>query len=102
MQNTQQAGNQQKIIGGLKAVQAVVREAVEIMHYGNGEPVTALDGVEIERAYCILRSSLHEIKRAISDDRELLRAAKKVIANWNKGDLAAAVRSLDAAISRRK
>ncbi len=39
------------------------------MHYEDGEPVAALDGWEIERAYTALCSVLVEVHQAIKEAR---------------------------------
>jgi hypothetical protein len=50
----------------LKAAEAAIEEATDIMHYADGEPVTALDGWEIERAYNALCSVLVSVQEALS------------------------------------
>jgi hypothetical protein len=50
----------------LLAAECAIEEATDIMHYEDGQPVTALEGWEIERAYTALRSVLVEIHEALT------------------------------------
>jgi len=48
---------------------AAIEEATDIMHYEGGQPVTALEGWEIERAYFALCGVLVELDSAIAAAR---------------------------------
>lgn len=45
----------------LEHARVAICEAIEIMHYEKGEPVTALGAREIARALTILQTALHQI-----------------------------------------
>jgi hypothetical protein len=57
---------QSPLLNALTAAQTAIEEATEIMHYEGGQPVTALEGWEIERAYTALCSVLVDIRAAIT------------------------------------
>lgn len=53
------------LLKALKAAEAAIEEAADIMHYEDGLPVTALDAREIDLAYTALCSVLVEIHEAL-------------------------------------
>jgi hypothetical protein len=55
-----------RLLEALKTAEAAIEEATGIMHYENGEPVTALEGWEIARAYDALSSVLVTVQDALS------------------------------------
>ncbi len=55
-----------RLLAVLENAEKAIEEATDIMHYEDGQPVTALDGSEIERAYDALCSVLVEIHEAIA------------------------------------
>jgi hypothetical protein len=55
-----------KLLKALTAAEAAIEEATDIMHYEDGQPVTALEGWQIERAYYVLCNVLVEIDEAIT------------------------------------
>ena len=57
--------NSEKLLKALIAAETAIEEATDIMHYEDGQPVTALEGWEIERAYYALCSVLVEVDEAI-------------------------------------
>jgi hypothetical protein len=54
-----------RLLTALENAEKAIEEATDIMHYEDGQPVTALDGSEIERAYGALCSVLVEVHEAI-------------------------------------
>jgi hypothetical protein len=56
----------EQLVAALKAAESAIEEATDIMHYEDGEPVTALEGREIEAAYFSLTSVLVQIHEAVS------------------------------------
>ena len=42
------------LLKALMAAEAAIEEATDIMHYEDGQPVTALEGWQIEQAYYAL------------------------------------------------
>ncbi len=54
-----------KLLKALTAAEAAIEEATDIMHYEDGQPVTALEGWQIERIYYALCSVLVEADEAI-------------------------------------
>jgi hypothetical protein len=101
-----------QLLKALEAAEQAIEEAADIMHAEDGQPVTALEGWEIERAYLALCGVLVEVDQAITTARghqrriahtpALLAAVELVIARWNCGDLAEAVRLLDHAVIEAK
>jgi len=55
-----------QLLKALTAAQAAIEEATDTMHYEDGQPVTALEGWQIERMYCTLCSVLVEVDEAIT------------------------------------
>ena len=55
-----------QLLKALEASEQAIEEATGIMYYEDGQPVTALEGWEIERAYVALCSVLVEVERAIT------------------------------------
>ena len=58
-----------QLLRALEIAEQAIEEATDIMHYEDGEPVTALEGWEIERAYTALCSVLVELHQAIAEAR---------------------------------
>ena len=58
-----------RLLNALTEAQAAIEEATDIMYYGDGQPVTALEGWEIERAYLALCGVLVEVHQAIAAAR---------------------------------
>jgi hypothetical protein len=58
-----------QLLKALEASEQAIEEATDIMHYEDGQPVTALEGWEIERAYTALCSALVEAHQAIAAAR---------------------------------
>jgi len=54
-----------RLLRGLEIAELAIEEATDLMHYEDGQPVTALEGWEIERAYTALISVLAEVHQAI-------------------------------------
>ncbi len=54
-----------KLIKALTAAEAAIEEATDIMLYEDGQPLTALEGWQIERMYYALCSVLVEVHEAI-------------------------------------
>jgi hypothetical protein len=54
------------LLNALEASEHAIEEATDIMHYEDGQPVTALEGSEIERAYVALCSALVEVNQALT------------------------------------
>jgi hypothetical protein len=59
-----------RLLKALEIAEQAIEEATDIMHHQDGEPVTALEGWEIERAYLALCSVLVEVDQAIAEARE--------------------------------
>lgn len=57
--------NSKQLLKALIAAETAIEEATDIMHYEDGQPVTALEGWEIERAYYALCNVLVEVNEAI-------------------------------------
>ena len=57
------------LLRALIEAQSAIEEATDIMHYEDGQPVTALEGWEIERAYFALCGVLIELNSAIAAAR---------------------------------
>ena len=57
------------LLNALTAAETAIEEATDILHYEDGQPVTALEGWEIERAYGALCSALVEVHQAIAAAR---------------------------------
>jgi hypothetical protein len=55
-----------KLLKSLIAAEAAIEEATDIMHYEDGQPVTALEGWQIESAYYALCNVLGEVDEAIT------------------------------------
>lgn len=53
-----------KLADALEAARKAIEHATDIMHYEDGQPVTALEGHEIEDAYGTLVSVLVQIEEA--------------------------------------
>ena len=58
-----------ELLRALELSQQAIEEASEIMHYEGGQPVTALEGWEIERAYGTLCSVLVDVRQALATAR---------------------------------
>jgi hypothetical protein len=58
-----------RLLKALETAEQAIEEATDIMHYEYGQPVTALEGWEIERAYTALYSVLVEVHQAIMEAR---------------------------------
>ena len=54
-----------QLLKALEASEQAIEEATDIMYYEDGQPVTALEGWEIERAYLTLCSVLVDVHEAI-------------------------------------
>ena len=57
--------NAKQLLKALIAAETAIEEATDIMHYEDGQPVTALEGWEIERAYYALCNVMVEVNDAI-------------------------------------
>jgi ABC-type hemin transport system ATPase subunit len=57
------------VLKALEIAEQAIEEATDIMHYDDGEAVTALEGWEIERAYLALCRVLVEVHQAIAEAR---------------------------------
>jgi hypothetical protein len=57
------------LLKALETAEQAIEEATDIMYYEDGQPVTALEGWEIERAYLILCGVLVEVEQAIVEAR---------------------------------
>jgi len=55
-----------QLLKALTAAQAAIEEATDTMHYEDGQPVTALEGWQIEQMYFALCSVLVEMDEAIA------------------------------------
>jgi hypothetical protein len=60
----------EQMLQALTAAESAIEEATDIMLFEDGEPVTALEGWEIERAYFALCSVLVEVSEAIDAARK--------------------------------
>jgi hypothetical protein len=58
-----------QLLKALEMCERAIKEATDIMHYEGGQPVTALEGYEIQRAYVALSSVLGEVHQAITAAR---------------------------------
>jgi hypothetical protein len=55
-----------QLLKALEMCEQAIKEATGIMRYDDSQPVTALEGYEIERAYTVLTSVLGEAHQAIT------------------------------------
>jgi len=58
-----------QLLKALEMCEQALQEAMDIMHFEDDLPVTALDGWEIERAYDVLRSVMDEVRQATTKAR---------------------------------
>ena len=56
----------EQLLKALMSAHAAIEEATDTMHYEDGQPVTALEGWQIERMYYALCSVLVEVDEAIA------------------------------------
>lgn len=56
-----------KMKAALKAVATELDEATDILHYEDGQPVTALEGWQIERLFDGLRSVMVQVDEALRE-----------------------------------
>jgi hypothetical protein len=81
-----------KMEAALTAVATELDAATDILHYGDGQPVTALEGWQIERIFDGLRSVMVQVDEALPIDRrqrrkrnELLRPPRSIVKGENRG-----------------
>jgi hypothetical protein len=55
-----------QLLKALQTSEQAIEEATDILHFEDRQPVTALEGWEIERAYTALCSALVEVHQAIA------------------------------------
>jgi hypothetical protein len=66
-----------KMEAALKAVATELDEATDILHYADGQPVTALEGWQIERIFDGLRSVMVQVDEALPIDRRQKKKPKE-------------------------
>ncbi|MGA8758155.1 MAG: hypothetical protein WB611_17840 [Stellaceae bacterium] len=67
-----------KMKAALKAVSTELEDATDILHYEDGQPVTALEGWQIERIFDGLRSVMVQIDEALYDRTASKKKAKRL------------------------
>jgi hypothetical protein len=67
-----------KMKAALKAVATELDDATDILHYEDGQPVTALEGWQIERIFNGLRSVMVQVDEALHERTALKKKAKRL------------------------
>lgn len=87
-----------------KALKAIRRRVADDdnFDYAHYDGIGDIQSIEIARDGVTLAGYISPGERLRQHAEELLAAAEKVIARWERGDLAAAVRELNAAVDQAK
>jgi hypothetical protein len=67
-----------KMKSALKAVATELDDATDILHYGDGQPVTTLEGWQIERIFDGLRSVMVQVDEALHKRTSLKKKARRL------------------------